>query len=119
MYDNNNIFAKIIRGEASCSKVYENDYALAFKDAFPRANVHVLLIPKGCYKDLSDFLTSATVAEKEGYFNALEKTLQLLNLSKGYRIVTNNGEDGGQEVPHLHFHILGGEKLGTMISKKP
>jgi len=118
MYDHNNIFAKIIRGEAPCKKVYENNYALAFNDAFPKTKIHVLVVPKGYYKDLSDFLNNATAEEKVGYFDALEATLKILNLKNGYRIVSNTGEDGCQEVPHLHFHIVGGQKLGSIILSK-
>ena len=89
-YDKNNIFAKILRGEIPCKKVYENDRVLAFHDVNPQKKVHVLIIPKGEYVDL--------VKEK------------------GYRALTNTGSDGGQEVPHLHFHIFAGEKIGKMVS---
>jgi len=113
MYDKNNIFAKILRGEIPCNKIYEDKFALAFKDINPQAKVHVLVIPKGAYVDMNDFAANAKSEEIEGLIRA-----SILGLSaSGYRYLGNNGSDGGQEVPHLHFHIFGGEKLGRMIHK--
>ena len=118
MYDNNNIFAKILRGEIPCNKIYEDKFALAFNDINPQAKVHVLVIPKGAYVDMTDFSANAKNDEIEGLIRALGKVVNILGLSaSGYRYLGNNGSDGGQEVPHLHFHIFGGEKLGRMISK--
>jgi histidine triad (HIT) family protein len=118
MYDNNNIFAKILRGEIPCNKIYEDKFALAFNDINPQAKVHVLVIPKGAYVDMNDFSANAKNEEIEGLIRALGKVANTLGLSaSGYRYLGNNGSDGGQEVPHLHFHIFGGEKLGRMISK--
>jgi histidine triad (HIT) family protein len=122
-YDQNNIFAKILRGEIPCDKVYESDYALAFKDINPQAKVHVLVIPKGAYVNMDDFSQNASSEEITGLIRALGEVAKIVGVSeytsgKGYRYIGNNGSDGGQEVPHLHFHIVGGEPLGRMISKK-
>jgi len=122
-YDQNNIFAKILRGEIPCDKVYESDYALAFKDINPQAKVHVLVIPKGAYVNMDDFSHNASSEEITGLIRALGEVAKIVGVSeytsgKGYRYIGNNGSDGGQEVPHLHFHIVGGEPLGRMISKK-
>ena len=121
-YDQNNIFAKILRGEIPCDKVYESDHALAFKDINPQAKVHVLVIPKGFYVNMDDFSKNAKPDEIVGLIRALGETAKIIGVSeysegKGYRYIGNNGPDGGQEVPHLHFHIVGGEKLGRMVSK--
>ena len=122
-YDQNNIFAKILRGEIPCDKVYESDYALAFKDINPQAKVHVLVIPKGAYVNMDDFSHNASSEEITGLIRALGEVAKIVGVSeftsgKGYRYIGNNGSDGGQEVPHLHFHIVGGEPLGRMVSKK-
>jgi len=122
-YDQNNIFAKILRGEIPCDKVYESDYALAFKDINPQAKIHVLVIPKGAYVNMDDFSQNASSEEITGLIRALGEVAKIVGVSeytsgKGYRYIGNNGSDGGQEVPHLHFHIVGGEPLGRMVSKK-
>ena len=122
-YDQHNIFAKILRGEIPCDKVYESDHALAFKDINPQAKVHVLVIPKGAYVNMDDFSHNASSEEITGLIRALGEVAKIVGVSeytsgKGYRYIGNNGSDGGQEVPHLHFHIVGGEPLGRMISKK-
>jgi len=122
-YDQNNIFAKILRGEIPCDKVYESDHALAFKDINPQAKVHVLVIPKGAYVNMDDFSQNASSVEITGLIRALGEVAKIVGVSeytsgKGYRYIGNNGSDGGQEVPHLHFHIVGGEPLGRMVSKK-
>jgi histidine triad (HIT) family protein len=118
MYDKNNIFAKILRGEISCNKIYEDEFVLAFKDINPQAKVHALVIPKGAYVDMDDFAVNAKSNEIEGLIRGLGKVANILGVSNsGYRYLGNNGRDGGQEVPHLHFHIFGGEKLGRMIHK--
>ena len=118
MYDHNNIFAKILRGEIPCTRVYEDEFVLAFKDINPQATIHALVIPKGAYIDMNDFSANAKSDEIEGLIRGLGKVADILGVStSGYRYLGNNGRDGGQEVPHLHFHIFGGEKLGRMIYK--
>ena len=118
-YDKNNIFAKILRGEISCKKVYENDYVLSFHDINPLKKTHVLLIPKGEYIDLDDFHNKASEREIIEFNKAITYVAEKLKISSqenGYRILSNIGKDGGQEVPHLHYHIFGGEKIGKMVS---
>jgi len=117
-YDNNNIFAKILRGEIPCDRVYESDHALAFKDIAPQAPVHVLVIPKGPYVNMDDFSANATDAEIAGFFRAVgDVARQLGVVDKGYRTLANNGPDAHQEVPHLHVHIFAGRDLGGMIRR--
>ena len=116
-YDKNNIFAKIIRGEIPCKKVYENENVLAFHDINPQKKVHVLVIPKGEYVDLDDFNYKASDKEIVELNKAVTHVANLMgSKDKGYRALTNIGSDGGQEVPHLHFHIFTGEKIGKMVS---
>jgi histidine triad (HIT) family protein len=122
-YDTKNIFAKILRKEIPCDKIYENDHVLAFKDINPQAKIHVLVIPKGAYINMDDFSQNAKNDEIVALIRALGEVTKIVGLSsysegKGYRYIGNNGPDGGQEVPHLHFHIIGGEPLGRMVSKK-
>ena len=115
-YDDTNIFARILRGEIPCDKVFENDHVLAFKDIQPRAPVHVLVIPKGRYTSFSDFSANATDEEVVALTRAAGKIAADLGIDDpGYRLLTNIGGDGGQEVPHLHFHIFGGRPLGSML----
>ena len=115
-YDSNNIFAKILRGEIPCKKVFEDTHALAFHDIAPQAPVHILVIPKGAYADMSDFAARATALEIEGLMRAVGTVAKEQGLADGgYRVISNCGLNGGQEVPHLHFHIVGGGKLGRMI----
>lgn len=117
MYDNENIFAKILRGEIPCKKVYENETALAFDDINPQAPIHVLVIPKGAYVSLDDFTAKASETEIIGFFRAVGETARQLNIDgPGYRILANVGENGMQEVPHLHVHILGGQRMGPMVA---
>lgn len=116
-YDDSNIFARILRGEIPCDKVYEDEFALAFHDVNPKAPVHVLVIPKGKYKSMTEFTMEAKDEEIAGLFRALGRVLEVLKLKeKGYRMLANTGIDGGQEVPHLHLHVFGGKTLGRMIS---
>ena len=116
-YDKNNIFAKILRGEIPCKKVYENDHVLAFHDINPQKKVHVLVIPKGEYVDLDDFNKKASDKEIIELNKAITHVSSLVGANKkGYRALTNIGSDGGQEVPHLHYHIFLGEKVGRMVS---
>ena len=115
-YDDNNVFAKILRGEIPCKKVFENESALAFHDIAPQAPVHVLVIPKGRYVSIADFTTSASDAEIAGFFRAVGQIARDLGLdTPGYRTLANMGEDAGQEVPHFHVHLFGGRKLGIML----
>jgi diadenosine tetraphosphate (Ap4A) HIT family hydrolase len=117
VYDVNNIFAKILRKEVPCVKVYEDANALAFNDINPQAPVHVLVIPKGAYISMDDFTASASDTEIAGFFRAVGNTSRQIGLTTaGYRILANTGDNGMQEVPHLHVHILGGRKMGPMVS---
>ena len=116
-YDKNNIFAKILRGEIPCKKIYEDEYVLAFYDINPQKKVHALVISKGEYVDLDDFNKKASDKEIVELNKAITNVSNLLGAKdKGYRALTNIGSDGGQEVPHLHFHIFAGEKIGKMVS---
>jgi diadenosine tetraphosphate (Ap4A) HIT family hydrolase len=115
-YDDTNIFARILRGELPCKRVYEDDFALAFHDIHPRAPVHVLVIPKTPHVSLADFSASATPAQIAGFFAAVGAVAKQLNLEQpGYRILANMGAHGHQEVPHFHVHIFGGRPLGPML----
>jgi histidine triad (HIT) family protein len=117
-YDPNNIFAKILRGEIPCKKVYEDDFSLAFHDIAPQAKLHVLVIPKGAYVSWDDFSAKAPDAEIAGFIRAVGHLARDLGLvAPGYRLLANVGHDGGQEVPHLHVHLFGGEPLGRMIAR--
>ena len=120
-YDKNNIFAKILRGEIPCKKIYENKYILSFYDINPQKKVHALVIPKGNYLDLDDFSLKASEKEISELIKGISFVAKKLGISlsdngKGYRSLVNIGENGGQEVPHLHFHLFGGEKVGKMVS---
>lgn len=111
-YDKNNIFAKILKGEISCEKIYEDDEVLAFKDKFPSATIHVLVVPKGEYVSFIDFADKAGFEKVGRFFNKVAKVADILGLTeKGYRISSNIGHDGGQVIYHFHVHIKGGEKL--------
>lgn len=117
-YDPNNVFAKILRGEIPCKKVYEDDFALAFHDINPQAPVHVLVIPKGAYVSFDDFAADAPAELVTGFIRAVGTVARQLGLPEpGYRLLANIGSDGGQEVPHLHIHLFGGRVMGRMISK--
>ena len=117
-YDNDNIFAKILRGEIPCAKRYEDDFVLAFDDINPQAPVHVLVIPKGPYVSMDDFSEHAPADEVVGFFRAVGAIARQLELAEpGYRILANHGADGMQEVPHFHVHIFGGKKLGPMLRR--
>ncbi len=118
-YDENNIFAKILRGEIPCKKIYENEFILSFHDINPQKKIHALVIPKGKYIDLDDFTNKASKDEIVGLLKGIsivaDKLGVSINKGKGYRTLANISEHGGQEVPHLHFHIFGGEKVGRMV----
>jgi diadenosine tetraphosphate (Ap4A) HIT family hydrolase len=116
-YDDNNVFAKILRGEIPAKKVYEDDYALAFHDISAKAPVHVLVIPKGKYVSIVDFGADASEAEITGFYRAVSKVANDLGVSsEGFRTIANTGLNGGQEVPHFHVHLLGGKKIGPMLA---
>ena len=115
-YDQNNIFAKILRGEIPCDKVYEDSYVLAFRDISPRAPVHILVIPKGSYISTQDFYERATEAEIAGFMRAIPHIAAEAGVAEsGYRTITNHGRDARQEVPHMHLHILGRTDLKAML----
>ena len=118
-YDENNIFAKILRGEIPCEKIYEDECILSFNDINPQKKIHVLVIPKGKYIDLDDFNAKASDKEILGLIKGISIVAKKLGVSldngKGYRTLSNLSEHGGQEVPHLHFHLFGGEKIGKMV----
>ena len=115
-YDPNNIFARILRGEIPCKKVYEDSHALAFHDINPQAKLHVLVIPKGAYVSWADFAARGSTDEIAGLVRAVGKVASELGLdASGYRTLANHGPDSHQEVPHFHIHIFGGQPLGRMI----
>ena len=115
-YDDQNIFAKILRGEIPCDKVYENDHALAFRDIAPQAPVHVLVIPKGPYVSYVEFSEQASDTELAGFMRAVGAVAAKLGIVEaGSRILSNQGGDRHQEVPHFHLHVFAGKKLGRMI----
>tara|TARA_Y200000002_G_scaffold163955_1_gene135329 strand:- start:41 stop:397 length:357 start_codon:yes stop_codon:yes gene_type:complete len=116
-YDKNNIFAKILRGEIPCKKIFENEYVLSFHDINPQKKIHALVIPKGEYVDLDDFNKKASDKEITELYKAVSHVASLLGATdEGYRVLSNIGSHGGQEVPHLHFHIFAGEKIGKMVA---
>tara|TARA_B100000586_G_scaffold247507_1_gene204265 strand:+ start:87 stop:455 length:369 start_codon:yes stop_codon:yes gene_type:complete len=120
-YDKNNIFAKILRGEIPCKKIYEDEYVLAFHDINPQKKIHALVISKGAYINFDDFSSNASEKEIVGLIKGIGTVAKKLGVSqvgegRGYRSLVNVGENGGQEVPHLHFHIFGGERVGKMVS---
>ncbi len=116
-YDPTNIFARILRGELPCKKVYEDAHVLAFHDINPQAPVHVLVIPKGAYVSLDDFSAKAAPSELAAFFAAVGRVARELGLAAdGYRILANHGKNSHQEVPHFHVHIFGGRPLGRMLS---
>ena len=120
-YDKNNIFAKILRGEIPCKKIYEDEYVLAFYDINPQKKIHALVVSKGEYVNLDDFSSKAPDKEISGLMKGISLVAKKIGVSDevkggGYRSLVNIGENGGQEVSHLHFHIFGGEKVGKMVS---
>tara|TARA_Y100001958_G_C21083950_1_gene439316 strand:- start:127 stop:495 length:369 start_codon:yes stop_codon:yes gene_type:complete len=120
-YDNDNIFAKILRKEIPCEKIYEDDFVLSFYDINPQKKIHALVIPKGKYINLDDFSENASKDEIVGLIKGINSVAKKLGISasngKGYRALANISDFGGQEVPHLHFHLFGGEKVGKMVSE--
>lgn len=116
-YDQDNIFARILRGEIPADKVDEDDSTLSFADVSPRAPSHVLVIPKGAYPNLTGFADGASDAELAGWVRALVRVAKARGIdATGYRVIVNCGDDGHQEVPHLHAHVVGGRALGPMLS---
>ncbi|GAA0445244.1 MULTISPECIES: histidine triad nucleotide-binding protein [Sphingomonas] len=117
-YDDSNIFARILRGEIPAKRVYEDDFALAFRDISPQAPTHVLVIPKGAYVSWDDFSARAPDAEIAGFVRAVGHVAREHGLvAPGYRLLANVGGDAGQEVPHLHVHLFGGQPLGPMLAR--
>ncbi len=117
IYDKNNLFAKIIRGEIKSDKVYEDDFVLAFHDISKAAPIHVLVIPKGEYINFSDFVTKAKALEVANFFQKIDEITKQLKIDKqGFRLITNNGADSHQTIEHFHVHILAGKKLGPLLT---
>jgi histidine triad (HIT) family protein len=117
-YDTQNVFARILRGEIPCNKLYEDDFALGFHDISPQTPIHVLVIPKGPYCSFADFSASATDAELAGFVRAVGRIAKDLGVeASGYRVLTNMGEQAGQEVGHFHVHLFAGRPLGRMIPR--
>ncbi|HTW29218.1 MAG TPA: histidine triad nucleotide-binding protein [Acetobacteraceae bacterium] len=117
-YDDQNIFARILRGEIPSKRVFEDEWAVAFHDINPQAPVHVLVIPKGRYVSLADFSARASQAEIAGFFRAVGAVARQLELEQpGYRVLANSGEHAHQEVPHFHVHIFAGRPLGPMLAR--
>jgi histidine triad (HIT) family protein len=123
-YDDANIFARILRGEIPCRKVLETEHSLAFHDIQPQAPVHVLVIPKGPYVTFDHFALSATPAEQADFVAAIGRVCAEMGVQPGeggggFRLISNAGPDGVQEVPHLHVHLMGGRVLGRMVAPAP
>jgi diadenosine tetraphosphate (Ap4A) HIT family hydrolase len=116
-YDDQNVFARILRGEIPCKRVDENEHALAFHDINPQAPLHVLVIPKGPYVSAADFHATASEGEIAGFWRAVAQVAKSLGLEEpGYRLLANVGHDAGQEVPHFHVHLFAGRPLGRMLA---
>lgn len=116
-YDDSNVFARILRGEIPCRKVFENDHVLAFHDIHPQAPIHVLVIPKGRYVSFADFTENGSDAEISGFFRAVREVTRALGLeANGYRLLTNMGVDANQEIAHFHLHVFAGRPLGPMLA---
>ena len=118
-YDDQNIFARILRGEIPNRTVLETEHALAFHDIAPQAPVHVMVIPKGAYVSLDHFARDASPEEQVGFFAAVAQVCAMLDLDGGFRAIANAREDSHQEVPHFHLHILGGRRLGPLLTPAP
>lgn len=119
VYDPNNIFARILRGEIPCKRVHESAHSLAFHDINPLAPIHVLVIPKGPYVDFDDFSAKASAEEQADYLKAIGDTARVVGADAGgYRLLSNCGVNANQEVPHLHMHIFGGRMLGRMLKRE-
>ena len=117
-YDRNNVFARILRGEVPCRKVYEDEHVLAFHDIHPQTPTHVIVIPKGEYVSVDDFGTNATEAEQAALVRAIARIAHAEGVAEsGYRILANHGAAAHQEVPHFHLHLFGGRYLGPMLRR--
>ena len=117
-YDDQNIFAKILRGEIPCNKVAEDEHTLAFADINPARAVHVLVIPKGAYVDWQDFAARASAEEQAAFTRMIAHVAEVTGIADtGFRVISNIGVNGHQEVPHLHMHVLGGEPVGRMVDR--
>lgn len=117
-YDDQNVFAKILRGEIPSQKVYEDEFALAFHDINPQAPHHILVIPKGPYVSWDDFSARGSDTEIAGFVRAVGKVAREAGMvAPGYRLLANTGPDSHQEVPHLHVHIFAGRPLGPMLTR--
>ena len=118
-YNENNIFAKVLKGEIPCKKIYEDKFVLSFYDINPQKKIHALVIPKGKYINLDDFSQRASTEEIVGLIKGINIVAKNLGISSevgnGYRVLANINDHGGQEVPHLHFHLFGGENVGKMV----
>lgn len=115
LYDPQNIFARIIRGEVPATRLYEDEYALAIPDIEPNAPTHVLIMPKGAYRDFEDFTARAGDAEIAGFFRAVRTVAQELGVAAHFRLITNNGASAGQSVFHFHVHLLAGKKMSALL----
>ena len=116
LYDQNNIFAKILRSEIPCNKIFENYHSLAFSDINPQSPIHILVIPKNSYINFYDFTRNASPKEIESFWKLVNNVIEYANIDEeGFRIITNSGKNGNQDVPHFHVHLLGGKNLGRMI----
>lgn len=117
-YDDENVFAKILRGEIPCNKVAEDEHTLAFADINPARAVHVLVIPKGAYVDWQDFAARASADELAAFTRMIAHVAEVTGIADtGFRVISNIGVNGHQEVPHLHMHVLGGEPVGRMVDR--
>ena len=117
-YDDQNVFAKILRGEIPCNKVAEDEHTLAFADINPARAVHVLVVPKGAYVDWQDFAARASAEEQAAFTRMIAHVATVTGIAdSGYRVISNIGVNGHQEVPHLHMHVLGGEPVGSMVDR--
>ena len=117
VYDEQNVFAKILRGEIPCTKIDEDEFCLSFVDVNPQAPVHVLVIPKGSYIDWNDFALNASEIEISSFTRAIRRVAEKTGITEsGYRVISNIGQDGHQEVPHLHMHVLGGGSMGRLVT---
>ena len=117
-YDRDNVFARILRGEIPNKTVYEDEWALAFHDIAPQAPIHILVVPKGEYVSWDDFSAKASADEIAGFVRAVGHVAREQGLVEpGHRLLVNIGQEGGQEIAHLHVHIFGGRPLGPMLSR--
>jgi histidine triad (HIT) family protein len=117
-YDRNNVFARILRGELPCTKVYEDEHVLAFRDINPQAPTHIVLIPKGEYVSVDDFAATASAAAQAAFMHAIGHIARQEGVVEGgYRILSNHGTAAHQEVPHFHLHLFGGRDLGPMLRR--